>query len=664
MNEEQEETFKLMDIMRYAAPIDPPEGTPQKVLDTICEHSSEYLFDIYLLANGVPIRALLHPSMYLRVLKGWLRVGSVVKILELEKDMIVQLEPTGEISKSDLTKIKKEAYITLPSPIYNPKAYYMPLLSDEGYMRWDRRWKRYLEEYSNSIDDKEILLEKDNKSLKDGHKKKAKSKKDLKNIPVVVCSEESEEEERPFKRKMPANRLGYSNTSNNFITGQVILKSKLFKYQGHSPCPLMFSFVLLTKSGLVKAYVWESAVRKFFCVDEGNYIAIRGFKIKRRTGSFFAIGDRMKTDTDTKYANIPEINVNITSPVGQIMRIDPISDLFCPEKDSEFTTVVGTVEYISPLMREKEAWNAVKLREYVLLKVSGVVVKLVSNGCAGMILDIKAGLKLEIRHLRKATIGSFVFYISSVYTQFYIDGTDAPLFDKTVIAKNCTAIAEENAMGYIPVCFSTFSEHMHASKEGVGALSLNGVPIEKGSSNAGYIARDLVYFGELLNLASAEQKIDALYMDETIRIVIYGKILAVKYNSLGDTTIGENSFDVSYVATEATMSEIKEEKTEKWDGMAGMAFNDKIEENIVIRVGDESSNIDLQIFQNHLVHSTFEESVQDFLKMGRIMSHSIYNELSKRVGEKYYFVFDAVRVNEEVILKIGVSLLAPPTGMS
>ncbi|KFG27037.1 uncharacterized protein NESG_00109 [Nematocida ausubeli] len=648
-----EEKFELMDIMRYTVPTPSPAGTPECVMSALRQHTPLYLLDVYLYASGIPIRALLHPSMYSRVLKGWLKIGSIVKILGIEGDMITELERTEECSERDLTSIKKDVYITLPNPIYSPKGYYMPLLSDEGYMKWDRRWKRFLEKYLSEADDQEILLANSLEELGALSKQGAGGAATGKKSHLVIRSEE-EDKKSLFEPKARVNQAGYKNAQNNTICGQVILKSRLFTFSSGGSLPLFFSFILLTSAGLVKVYVWKLAVRKFFCIKEGDSIFIRGFKIKRRPGALL-IADRTNTDSDTKYASIPEISVNLTEPTGHIMEMEMLHGLPKVPYDPEFTTVIGTVEYVSSLFRYREGKARMKFREYVYLKVSGIIIKLLANDTES-IIDIKTGTSIEVRHLRKGTIGPFEFYISSLYTQFYLDRSNAPLFDKHVITGDSTSVAEENAMGYIPVCFSTYCEHMTAANDGIGVLCIKNKPIPRESPDSAYIKKDRMYFGELRSLSEAMEEINSLCMDELKRFVVAGKLAAVKYQSQGDCTIGDSTVDISYMATETTIEEIQEEDIDRSSGIYENTFCTKIEENIVLRIQDKSCFIDIQVFQNHLVYDSFEESVLDFLKAEKT-SASIYEELKKRVGNEYYVVFDAIRVDEEVVLHVGVSLL-------
>ncbi|KAH9386375.1 uncharacterized protein NEMAJ01_1271 [Nematocida major] len=660
MHEEGTETFELMDIMRYMAPTRPADDTPEKVLEALREYTPRYLYDIYLFAPGTPIRALLHPCMYTRILKGWLKIGSIVRITHLEGDMIVSMESMGKISAKDLTAIKRNAYVTLPDPIFNKRGYYMPLLSDEGYMKWDRRWKTYLEKYSSCSDDVELLLELESDPCRKGPAMGLD--KETPNNPgqpcLVKCALDTEEGIQELQVKRRRTEVGYVKTQQNLIQGQVILKSRLFTFSRTGNFPLFFAFVLLTSIGPIKVYVWELAVRKFFCVKEGDYVSIRGFKIRRRRGAL-TIADRIKTDADTKYGSLPEINVNICTPVGHIMEMDKIPGLPAVSQDPEFTTVVGMVEYMSSLLRYAEKEKIKSFKEYVLLKVSGTAVKLISNGILQSVLEINIGEWIEIRHLRKGCIGEFEFYVSSLYTQFYCKPPSAPLFDKHVLTGECTGFAEGNAVGYIPVCFSTFNAHISASMEGIGALKIRGVPIPRESPDSAYIKKDKIYFGSVCSLQDALKDISMLYLDESARFIVFGKILGVRYNAQGDPAIGNDTFDVSYIAADTTVcaEQDLDLESEGSSEMCRIPFNDRIEENAVIRFGSEGCHVDIKVFQNHLVHRSFEESVLDFLKVKSLPSGSIYSELDKRVGEKCYFVFDAIRINEEDVLHVGVSLL-------
>lgn len=637
MQQEKEEVFEVMDILRYSAPEIPPEGTPQVVLDAMCNHCSRFLLDVYLLAKGAHIRALLHPAMYSRVMKGWLRVGSIVRVMRYEKDMIVEMETTGEMSTQDVTRVKRDLYITVPAPLYNSSASYAPLLTEGGYMAWDRKWIRYLEEYTTDPE------------CPKGEKKKKE------------------------KLVLPEDRICHKNTQENIISGQVILKSRLLGGNSIDESKIMFSFIVRTRRILVKVYVWEGAVRKFFCVQEGGYIVISGFKIKKVPGASLWVGDRMKTDKDTKYGNIREISVNTKEPCGEIKCTEYIEGLVGVMKDGEFTTIRGIVEYISPLLREMDNKGAMRLKEFVYLRVSGTVVRLETGGCTMAVLGIKSGSEIEIRHLRRGMIGEeFVFYVSSVYTQFYSGRGSGPLFDGMIVeGERGRECVEENAMGYIPVVHSRYIDHIENSKNGIGNLIINGIEAKRDHPCSTYIKKDIGYFGTVMSMDDIKRREERLFMDETVRVIVFGEITGANYELEGDKTIGENTFDVSYIEKEVEevssiplkMDEDEADKTVHEEGPKKQVYGaglNKIEKSIIARIENNGEYIDIQIFQNHLIYETFEESVMDFLKEKEASGRSVYDLVADRIGRKYYFVVDIVRVNDEAVLHMGVSVLEPP----
>lgn len=656
MEKESASTFRLLDIMRYRVPEVYEDDTPSGVLKAVREYNPRYLLDIYFLAEDTSVCALLHPSMYDRVYRGWLRAGSIIKIIASEEDMVIEIEAhvyetdeTDNEDKSDkISKARKDIYLTSPHPIYNKSGYYIPLFSDEGYVTWDRKWQRSLKTYSEEPTDAEV--------------------------------KEFPEEDTVFalstagkKRKASEDPGRMHKSKESVVKGRVLLKSRIFsiEQQTKTTVPLFFSFILSTETRNIKVFVWQSAVQNFFCLQEGDYVAIKGFKIKRKTGALI-LANRMNSDTDTRYRKIPEISVNSSSPTGSIELTEKISECEI-EKDLEFTCVKGQVEYVSSLMRWKEKGKYGKrLREFVYLRVSGVIVKLHSNSFLSL-LEIKAGAYVEIRHLRLCVLGGFSFYISSLYTQYYLNESFAPNPDYHVIYRPVLlSLSIENGIGYIPVCISTLSEYQRAAATGLGPLYIDGAPIQSTSPDSAYLKRELAYYGHLISIEEVSAKIDQLYLDETERFIVPGKIIGVRHLAVGDS-IGEELFDVSYKMMEEEVEENKEDKNEEDKDKEDKEdkeiknrktrknkIHEKIEENAIIRIGEEDKYLDIQVFQNHLLEGvSFASTVADFLKIKDFSMHhtTVYEELSKQVGKFFYFVIDAIRINESTVLFVGVSVL-------
>jgi len=626
MPEEQEWLFTLMDVLRYRTPDVLPEKTSKEVVEIVESNAPSFLLDIYLYGGGEAVCALLHPRMTARVLKGWLRIGAEIKVLETVDDMIVELELTGSVGDpEDITKIKKEVYRTMPSPLYSPEGYYVPLLSDEGYIRWDGKWAKELGRYAEQKEEVEVGIEN-------------------------ISEEEEGLEDLLARKKRVRDRVGYKNTQKNTVKGKVIMKSKIFTFLSKKKVPLMFAFIISTQQGLLKVYVWEESVRHFFCIKEGDRVAIQGFKIKRRKGRLI-VADRTYTDADTKYAELPEISVNPSGPVGQILKIDEQTRVDGEvsggkreiERDAEFSTVSGIVEYVSSLLRWKDVSGGEKrMREFVYVRVSGICVKLFSSSTAEELLRIKPGKYVEIRHLRECAIGKFVFFISSIYTQLYFELQASDNTDHRIIACDSERSGVENAIGYIPLFFRTWAECVKQSEDGLGILSIKGKKIPKTSPDSTYLHKERRYYGQLLSLEAAKKAAEALYMDETERYVVLAKLLAVKHKNKGDD-IGESVFDISYTATD-----ISAERD---------APLEQIEETVVVRIGEEESYIDIQVFQNHfLPEYTFQDSVCSFLNTKSI-EKSIYETFSKRISKQTHFVMDVVRISETEILYIGITTL-------
>ncbi|KAI5186336.1 hypothetical protein NEHOM01_1400 [Nematocida homosporus] len=641
MGEEHESySFELMDILRYKAPDTFPEGTSQDVIAAMAEYTPSHLLDIYLLAGDVPVCALLHPRLYSRIFKGWLRIGNVVGIAESIEDMIIDLELLSDIDPSEedrLIKAKREIYLTMPSPLYHPRGHYIPLLSDDELIEWDRRWKKYLEDYTETIEDQII-----NPSDID-----------------VEPAAESEQELWQKKRRVK-ERLGYTKTKNNVMKGRVLLKSKLFTFQTKKPTiPIFFSFILGTAHGLTKVYVWESAARKYFCLQEGDSVAIRGFKVKRRQGTLL-LADRTNSDADTKYARIPEISVNLADPAGYILEVPESQLEDCTvELDQEFTQIKGTVEYVSSLLRTPDKNRGEKkLREFIYLRVAGQIIKLFSNGVSGSLLKIRAGNYVDIRHLRQCTIGPFIFYLSSIYTQYYLTEYAFHTTDYYSLTRPSTGTAIENAIGYLPVPFKTTEEYFQAAEDGLGPLYRQGVAIPKSSPDAAYLRKERdMYFGDIISVSAVKRKVELLYMDEVVRLVVPGRILGVRHQNSGDQ-IGETLFDISYSATECTLPEIEHSRSSiNPEPTTETSFIETVEESAFLRIGDEMNYLDIQIFQNHLLDSTsFLGTVTAFFKSERT-SLSVYEEINQKVGMYFHFVLDIVRISDKTVVYIGVAAL-------
>ncbi|OAG31602.1 hypothetical protein NEDG_00077 [Nematocida displodere] len=658
--------FELINIMRYSPPVTFPENTPHEVYTTIKQHIPVYLYDIYLTSQNVPICALLHPGMYQRVLKGWLKIGSRIRITKVVADMIAEIEVLSEpLDAVPVLRVKKELFAVLAAPVYNPKGFYIPLLNDDGYVKWDKRWEKVLKAYTPKEDDKLIT-------------------------PPDISKDLTTHTLSGLFQRAPRikDTLGYTSTKKNLMKGRVLLKSKLFPLKdafGATHTPFVFSFVFETSQGIAKVYVWGTCVWKFFCLREGDPVIIRGFKVKRSKGSL-ALGDRTISDTDTRYATIPEITINSAEPTGEIEILDEslldeivYDDAFT---DKEFATVAGTVEYVSSLLRWKEAASHAKtqrVREFVYLRVAGTVIKLFSNGPTEDILGIHAGQYLEVRHLRKCTIGAVTFYISSLYTQFYPEECPHTNKDALILSATPKGLATEGGIGYLPLSFTTLEEHNQNSLCGLGPLYIQGASIPETSPNSAYLRKEQVYFGSEVEISALGEKTDGMYMDEIQRFIIKGDLLEVNSNTRG----GNPSKDlclVSYMETEHTLEDLAEHSfaqgprnvrdvRDVHDDPSGVSersridldedisFVDKNDQGVVLRIGQGGSFVDVHVFRNHLVSgSTFTSTVCDFLKVAK-PKEGINAYLQKRIGEFVCCVVDAVRLDDTTVLYIGVTML-------
>ncbi|KAI5189789.1 hypothetical protein NECID01_0695 [Nematocida sp. AWRm77] len=655
----EQDVLKLMDIMRYATPELGVEEAGPQVARAIAQHTPRYLMDIYLFDGESSVCALLHPKMYARVYKGWMRIGCTVKILGTEEDMITEIEVHD--SAEDLpgiTAIKKEMYETMPSPLYSPRGYYIPLLSNEGYIPWDTKWKRALDAYTPEEEDQPISVTDMHSDLSETPSLDPTPPRILDSTPNTAPNTSHVED--LFKRKAKQKgRLGYTNIKHNTIKGVVLLKSRLCTFRGRKQVPLLFSFVLGTEHGAVKVYVWENSVRQFFCVQENDYVLIRGFKIKRRQGVLL-LADRTLSDADTQYASLPEISVNPSHPAGVILKIpeDLAGRYPEPKPDKEFTTVSGVVEYVSSLLRWKASeFGEKKLREFVYLRVSGTPIKLFSAGKTETLLEIRAGAYVEVRHLRRATMGTYVFYLSSLYTQVFFEECRGPNADAFVLSGQPKGAGLENAVGYIPVPFKTLGEYSLALEGGLGTLSLQGTPIPKTSPNAAYLQKDTPYFGSLVSIATLKKSAEFLYTDEVERYIVPGQILGAKHRSKGDP-IGKDVFDISYSTTDITLQDVEDTKvSSSFHTEPSMSFVDKTEECAVVRIGDATDYLDIQVFHNHLLRArSFAASVSAFLNTPA-RAVSVLQAFKEHAHRSMHFVIEAIRISEESVVYVGISCL-------
>ncbi|KAI5181017.1 hypothetical protein NEOKW01_1258 [Nematocida sp. AWRm80] len=635
---EKEDLYQLLDIFRYVSPVVFPEDTPEEVAEELRKLTPEYLYDIYFWHQGSSVCALLHPGLCSRVLKGWLVVGAFFKILKIQGDMIVEIELVDGIESTlDIQKIKQEMYFSGISPIYNPKACYLPMFTDEKYLKWSTKWSTHLKEYPEENND---LKEREDQELNE--------------LKVI-------ESTNPFERK--GKRVtgipGYTDTKNNVLRGRVLLKSKLFMSSKNTLSPYMFSFVLLTEFGLVKVFVWEAAVRRFFCIQENDSVLIKGFKIKRRT-PLLTIADRTKTDADTRYSKIPSISVNAVYPVGYIFKLPHLNYSSESLVDQQFVSIEGVVQYISPLYRWRtNTRRHKKLQEFVFLRVADKAIKLFCNGSPQEITEIRAGQYIQIRHLRECSIKESVFYLSSLYTQYFFEPPMHQSTDSTLIIKgqheyDYEETGIDNGLGYIPITCSTIEEYLKEKDNGLGLLYLNGNPIPRESSNSSYISKDSPYYGEVLSIADSKERASYLYIEETERHIVYGRITGIKYKELGDS-IGENTFDISYCTTEQSLKELDDSIDLSYPSLPvnAVSFIEQLEECAIVRVEQNNTYIDIQIFPNHLFNQSFSHSVSNFLKAPEYLS--VYDQLQQSVGIEMYFVYDVIRVNENGFLFLGVS---------
>ncbi|KAI5171740.1 hypothetical protein NEFER03_1045 [Nematocida sp. LUAm3] len=631
--------LRLLDILRYRAPRTFPEEVDPKIIEAFQEYLPLYLLDIYFVKENTPMYALLHPDIYPRIYKGWLKVGSLVRVTEMVSDMVTRLELIQEEEETEeYIRLKRELYQTAPTPLYAPAQSYIPLLSDDEYTNWDIKWSRALEPYLETEENIQIISKEDFIN------------EDVEQSPVLQ------------RKRRLKDRIAYSNTKNNVVKGIVLLKSMLFQfYKENTSTPLVFSFILLMEDGPIKVFVWESAVKKFFCLSEGDHIIIKGFKVKRRN-PISQIVDRTLSDLDTRYGTLPEISVNYRDPVGSIMELSkPLEGIKRPTPDKEFTTVCGVVEYISSLFRERlQGTSKKRIREFLYLQVSGVSIKLFSNGVCGDLLKIRAGQYIDIRHLRECYFGSFVFFISSIYTVYYLERMSLETSDYSCIEKTPNRHIVENGIGYIPVTHRTYNDYINSSKEGLGILRIRGNPISPTSPHSEYLKRDITYYGKLLSLSDLKEKAEALYVDEVVRVVVPGRISSIRYQNRTSSTEKEEestgdmtSLEISYMQTELSLN--AEEVSFSSEGASHLA--PAIEESVLLRIKDTKTHIDVYLFQNHLLFPySFDDSVLEFLKMPKD-SGSPYHLLQKIMNVNLFFVIDVVRISFSTILYIGISVL-------
>lgn len=651
--------FELMDILRYHSPHVFPADTPGEIREAMEKHKPVHLYDIYLLSDRGPVCALLHPAMYPRILRGWLRIGSRVQILQVVGDMICRMETVpGLGNAAEITALKHRMYLTTPAPIYNESTCYLPLLSDEGYLKWDRRWKTELEPYIPSLEDVPVPVENIETTASDD--------------PSLLFS----------KHKRIKNKAGYTNTKCNLLAGCVLLKSKLFMSEkSESRTSIVFSFVLRAREGLVKAYVWGECVRRFFCLGEGDRVVIRGFKIKRRKGEL-VVTDRKHTDADLPYAQLPEISVNATDPVGNIYILAAPLDPLCPFVFvPEYTTARGLVEYVSPLLRWREQSRMQsRVREFVYLRVAGACIKLFSDGPSENILRIAVGKFVEIRHLRSCRLGDFPFYISSLHTQTYLEPQTSTNVDAEVLECPPQGTGVEGGVGYLPCGFLGLDEYFKAAEHGLGPLYVNGQPISRASHNSLYLRKEYAYYGCSASIAQMKERSECLYMDEIKRYVTSGYVRSIRYKNTTGAHIKsapstDQDIDVTYRETEHSLEVIGEKSilgssgiseaghiTADSSTVAGLCsftveYKDRKEESMVLRIEEEGEHIDLHVFRNHLLPDhPFEAALQMFFKAGAD-TRSIYEHGMQYLNQSVHFVTDATRVDEDTILYIGVALL-------
>jgi Domain of unknown function (DUF5088) len=600
--------FSVLDVMRYQK----PPVLPKDIRDVIIEFDPPFLYDVFLVAGETVLHGFLHPQNYGRLHRGFVGVGSRVAIVSARGDVIEEIDVLDVRTEEaeEMGRIKREELKELPKPIYNRDGFYMPFLNDEDYIRWDPSWRASLEE-------------------EDGHETEDIDLRSLGPPGDQTLEKTSRSRERPYAR-----------AKDNRIRGRVILKSKLFFYLNRLlRFPCLFFFILEAPSGLVKVLVWDKAVKRYFCVEEGDDVFIKGFKVRKKRADM-VVAERTNTDKDTRYSSIPEIAVNLSSPVGVILRSSvDIGHRDRGEADEEFFTVQGKVEYLSSLMRWRSDYSE-RIKEFFYLRVGGVPIKLYNNASREF-YQLGPEVQVEIRHLRQVFFGEFFFYISSVYTSIFFGGSPEGNHDHQILCGKGSGKAIEGSIGYIPCTFRTLSEYEQASQRGLGALHLGGQEADCNGMEGVYIRKEFSYYSSLSGIEVLVKGRNSLFVDELKRFLFCGRVSGVKHGA--ESTYDGEEIDVTY-------SQIINE-----DSVS------KVQDSVALRVeagdGEGGGETEVYLFRNYLSSAgSLRESVEDFFKRDS-GEEGLYKFASSFIGKRYYFVVDALRVSEEVVVHIGVSLL-------
>lgn len=640
LGEEDLPVFMVLDVMRYRR----PNVFPKEIEDMMIRYNPYYLYDIFVKMDEGVFHAFLHPKNYFRLLRGWIEIGSRIAIRNVSGDVIEDLEVLEEGDAGEETFInnfKRNEFEELPQPLYNPEAFYFPFLSDEDYIKWDPSWEAEL----RSAEDMQ------------GPREKKIEAADLEPPGQEEAASLVQSQAKRNKRTKAPSSGAYRHTKHNTITGTVVLKSKLFFYSQRAlKFPCLFFFVLKVGEDFVKVLVWNRCVKRFFCVQEGDGVLLRGFKIKRRRGNLL-LADRTNTDSDTRYVEIPEISVNVSSPRGEIFRC-PLSEEPAAGEDPEFTTVRGPVEYVSSLLRWRdraEANEAAKIKEFVYVRVGDTRIKLYNNASPEF-HGITNGASVEIRHLRKVSLGEFVFYISSVYTTVYREGAphrkinhDAHMIEyppQSPSRRKCVA----GAVGYIPVSFKKMAEYDLSSRRGLGPLAVGGCEIDYDSIDALYIRKESVYYSKIMSIEEVLFEIrNHLFIDELKRFVFHGRILGVKHG-LESTYDDGSDLDITY-------SHIQIE-----EGVSSR--RDMVQDSVTLLVESAEegraapSRIEMQIFRNYFAGgSSLRGALRDFFKGPLDGDVDLFVYASSFIDSPFYFVMDSVRVKEDVVVNVGIAAL-------
>jgi len=214
-----------------------------------------------------------------------------------------------------------------------------------------------------------------------------------------------------------------------------------------------FFFIIVSSNNIyLKLVFWAEHLGSFSNLKVGEVIMVTEYKAKKKY--IYKERVELNTFTESVYFNCEEITVKNLVKI-KVDKKGPSPSLF--------SSVEGTVEYLSVLMRYSINDS---LMEYVLMRIGQRNVVLFYNSDLNF-YNIRVKSNIRINEMRKVNRAGFEFYVSTIYTQFEMTEGDTENIKRVKIHENEANTCPPcifGAIGFIPDNFESLADVLDYSR--------------------------------------------------------------------------------------------------------------------------------------------------------------------------------------------------------